>query len=95
MGLQKRAVAWVKDDPFGVEFAEIELARSDLSARGVAIAGGPVSYRLDYTLQTAADFVSGCGSITVAESPLSTRETQDFACRATTVIVSRRLRRAG
>lgn len=58
MGLKKRAVAWVKDDPFGVEFAEIDLARNDLSARGVAIAGGPVSYRLDYTLQTAADFVT-------------------------------------
>lgn len=58
MGLKKRAVAWVKDDPFGVEFAEIDLATNDLSARGVAIAGGPVSYRLDYTLQTAADFVT-------------------------------------
>jgi hypothetical protein len=58
VGLKKRAVAWVKDDPFGVEFAEIDLARNHLSARGVAIAGGPVSYRLDYTLQTAADFVT-------------------------------------
>jgi hypothetical protein len=58
VGLRKRAVAWVKDDPFGVEFAEIDLATNDLSARGVAIAGGPVSYRLDYTLQTAADFVT-------------------------------------
>ena len=58
MGLKKRAVAWVKDDPLGVEFAEIDLAINDLSARGVAIAGGPVSYRLDYTLQTAADFVT-------------------------------------
>ncbi len=58
MGLKKRAVAWVKDDPLGVEFAEIDLARNDLSARGVAIAGGPIAYRLDYTLQTAADFVT-------------------------------------
>ncbi len=58
MGLKKRAVAWVKDDPFGVEFAEIDLATNDLSARGVDIAGGPISYRLDYTLQTAADFVT-------------------------------------
>ena len=58
MGLKRRAVAWIKADPFGVEFAEIDLARNDLSARGVAIAGGPVSYRLDYTLETAADFVT-------------------------------------
>ena len=58
MGLKKRAVAWVKDDLLGVEFAEIDLGMNDLSARGVAIAGGPVSYRLDYTLQTAVDFVT-------------------------------------
>jgi hypothetical protein len=53
-----RAVAWVKDDPFGVEFAEIELSRSRLSARGVAIAVAPMSYRLDYTLETVANFVT-------------------------------------
>jgi hypothetical protein len=48
----------VKDDPFGVEFAEVELGPSRLTARGVAIASAPVSYRLDYTLETAADFVT-------------------------------------
>ncbi len=58
MGVTKRAVAWVKDDPFGVEFAEIDLSPNRLSARGVAIAGEPMSYRLDYTLETAANFVT-------------------------------------
>jgi hypothetical protein len=54
----KRAVAWVKEDPFGVEFAEIGLGRKDLSADGVAIGVGPVPYRLDYTLETAPGFIA-------------------------------------
>jgi uncharacterized protein len=58
MGLRKRAVAWVKDDPFGVEFAELDLGADHLSARGVAISSDPISYRLDYTLETAANFVT-------------------------------------
>jgi uncharacterized protein len=58
MGLRKRAVAWVKDDPFGVEFAEVHLGSNHLTARGVAIASDPISYRLDYALETAADFVT-------------------------------------
>ena len=62
-----RAVAWVKDDPFGVEFAEIILASTHLSAEGVAIGSVPTPYRLDYTLETASGFVtsrlsvSSCG----------------------------------
>jgi hypothetical protein len=51
-------VAWVKDDPFGVEFAELDLGPNYLTAHGVAIASDPNSYRLDYTVETAADFVS-------------------------------------
>jgi uncharacterized protein len=53
-----RAVAWVKEAPFGVEFAEIALAADHLSARGVAISADPVPYRLDYTLQTRSEFVT-------------------------------------
>jgi hypothetical protein len=48
----------VKDDPFGVEFAEIALAARHLSADGVAIGTGPVPYRLDYTLELAVGFVT-------------------------------------
>ena len=54
----RRAVAWVKDDPFGVEFAEVSIARQRLSAEGVAIGSKPVPYRLDYELESAAGFVT-------------------------------------
>jgi uncharacterized protein len=53
-----RSVAWRKDDPFGVEFAEIALAPQSLSAVGVAIGVQPVPYRLDYSLQTGAGYVT-------------------------------------
>jgi hypothetical protein len=48
----------VKDDPFGVEFAEILLGRECLSADGVAIGTRPIPYRLDYMLETATGFVT-------------------------------------
>jgi uncharacterized protein len=48
----------LKDDPFGVEFAEVDLGPSHLTARGVAIASNPLSYRLDYTLETTAGFIT-------------------------------------
>jgi hypothetical protein len=48
----------VKDEPFGVEFADIALAERRLDAEGVAIGAGPVPYRLDYVLETAPGFVT-------------------------------------
>jgi uncharacterized protein len=48
----------VKDEPFGVEFAEIVIASDQLTARGVAVATAPVPYRLDYELQTGTGFVT-------------------------------------
>ena len=54
----KRAVAWVKDDPFGVEFAEALLGARWMNAEGVAIGTQPVPYRLDYSLETAPGFVT-------------------------------------
>jgi uncharacterized protein len=53
-----RAVAWVKDDPFGVEFAELDIAAVQLSARGVAIGSAPLLYRLDYQLETTTGFAT-------------------------------------
>jgi hypothetical protein len=50
-------VAWVKDDPFGVEFAEIAMGPG-LRAEGVAIGVGPVPYRLDYTVETTLGFAT-------------------------------------
>jgi hypothetical protein len=54
----KRAVAWAKDDPFGVEFADIVLETESVSAAGVAIAARPIPYRLDYVLETAPVYVT-------------------------------------
>ena len=52
------AVAWSNSEPFGAEFANVRLDRDRLSAEGVAINSAPEPYRLDYTLETAADFVA-------------------------------------
>ncbi|MFL5862761.1 MAG: putative glycolipid-binding domain-containing protein [Solirubrobacteraceae bacterium] len=48
----------MKDAPRGAEAARIELAPDRLSAKGVAIGSEPEPYRLDYELDTVADFVS-------------------------------------
>jgi hypothetical protein len=48
----------VKDDPFGVEFAEIAIAEDRLTARGVALGMAPLPYRLDYELETSAGFTT-------------------------------------
>ncbi len=55
---RRRAVAWVKEDPFGVEFAEIAIADDRLTAVGVAIGTRPTPYRLDYRLETGSAFVT-------------------------------------
>jgi hypothetical protein len=54
----ERSVAWSKDDPFGVEFADLRLGRDTLTASGVAIGTEPVPYRLDYELETGPRFVT-------------------------------------
>jgi hypothetical protein len=53
-----RAVAWIKQEPFGVEFADVELEPDRLTASGVSIGSSPMPYRLDYTLETIAGFVT-------------------------------------
>jgi uncharacterized protein len=58
MGSSTRTVAWIKHEPFGVECANVRLLRDRLMATGVAIAKGPMLYRLDYRLETAAGFVT-------------------------------------
>jgi hypothetical protein len=62
--VRDRAVAWIKDDPFGVEFAEIQLAPEWLTAKGVAIGTSPAHYRLDYQLETSAGFVTSVLRVT-------------------------------
>jgi hypothetical protein len=53
-----RAVIWANPDPFGVEFADIVIDRDHLSAAGVAIGSEPVPYRMEYELETSADFIT-------------------------------------
>lgn len=53
-----RAVAWAKEEPFGVEFAEVSLSPHRLSAVGVAVGAEPEPYRLDYTIETRRGFVT-------------------------------------
>src|ERR1700738_5537928 len=58
MNTTKRAIAWVKQEPFGAEFADVVLSSRRLTAVGIAIGGEPVPYRLDYTRETGSGFVS-------------------------------------
>jgi uncharacterized protein len=62
-----RAVAWAKDDPLGVEFAEVRLAADRLSATGVAIGVDLAPYRLDYTLETGEGFVTSRLHVTAVD----------------------------
>jgi hypothetical protein len=55
---RNREIAWTKEDPFGVEFAEIFLGADRLSASGVCIGSEPLEYRLDYELDTGPSFVT-------------------------------------
>ena len=58
MNEKRRAAVWVKSEPFGVEFAEIEVGPDHLRAAGVSLSGAPVPYRLDYELETVTGFVT-------------------------------------
>ncbi len=53
-----RALAWTKDNPVGAEFVEASVAETRLSVVGVAVGSDQLPYRLDYVLETAADFVT-------------------------------------
>src|SRR4051812_49855239 len=53
-----RAVVWAKEEPFGVEDAEVRLSGSGMRARGVAIGTDRIPYRLDYRLTAARSFVT-------------------------------------
>jgi uncharacterized protein len=53
-----RAVVWAKNDPPGMEFAEVRFADVTLAAAGVAIGSDPGPYRLTYALETTEDFVT-------------------------------------
>lgn len=56
--MRQRAIAWDKEDPAGVEFAEVTLGAGAMFASGVAVGGDPRAYRLDYILETGPKFVT-------------------------------------
>jgi hypothetical protein len=49
---------WSKAEPFGAEAAEVQIDGDALTAHGVAIGSAPSGYRLDYELETGAEFVT-------------------------------------
>jgi hypothetical protein len=59
-----RAVAWLKEDPWGAEFVEASISSRTLSASGVAIGSQPAPYRLDYSLETGSHFVTARLTVT-------------------------------
>jgi uncharacterized protein len=56
--VRRRLIAWTKDDPLGAEVAAVTLEADRLSVRGTAIGSDPEPYRLDYTLDTGAQFLT-------------------------------------
>src|SRR5258708_39359207 len=58
VGSSVRCVAWSKVDPFGAELVEVRLGADELAATGVAIGSAPMPYRLDYSVETLAAFVT-------------------------------------
>jgi len=53
-----RRYLWMKDDPAGMEQAELTIGAGGLAARSVAFGSVPVPYRLDMALTTGADWVT-------------------------------------
>src|SRR5258706_11656285 len=56
--MASRAIAWVKEDQGGTEFAEVLIRHNRLTATGVATGTTPVGYRLDYKLETDYGFTT-------------------------------------
>ena len=56
--MASRAIAWVKENQGGTEFADVLIAHNRLTATGVATGTTPVGYRLDYKLETDYGFTT-------------------------------------
>ncbi|HWO44128.1 MAG TPA: hypothetical protein VNO87_00855, partial [Methylomirabilota bacterium] len=56
--MASRAIAWVKENQGGTEFADVLIAHNRLTATGVATGTTPVGYRLDYKLDTDYGFTT-------------------------------------
>src|SRR2546429_1009768 len=56
--MARRSIVWVKPDPIGAEFADVDISRGRLTATGTAVGSSPLGYRLDYKLETLAGYVT-------------------------------------
>ena len=56
--MASRAIAWVKENQGGSEFADVLIAHNRLTVTGVAIGTAPVAYRLDYKFETDYGFTT-------------------------------------
>src|SRR2546425_13328526 len=56
--MARRSIVWIKPDPIGAEFADVDISRGRLTATGTAIGSSPLGYRLDYKLETLAGYVT-------------------------------------
>jgi hypothetical protein len=54
----RRSIVWAKEEPLGVEFADVAIGRNRLTATGTALGSEPLGYRLDYKLETGPRFVT-------------------------------------
>ena len=63
--MARRSIVWVKEDPRGAEWADVDLGRGRLTATGIAIGSEPEGYRLDYKLETLGNYVTS-GLLVVA-----------------------------
>ena len=62
--MSSRAIAWVKEDGGGAEFADVLIEPGRLSAGGIAIGSGPPAYRMEYRLETHTGFVTSALLVT-------------------------------
>lgn len=53
-----RRYVWIKDDPAGMEQAELTVDADGLTGTAVALGSVPVPYRLDLDLRTSAEWVT-------------------------------------
>src|SRR2546430_11543324 len=56
--MARRSIVWVREDPLGAEFADVDISRGRLTATGTAVGSSPLGYRLDYKLETLGGYVT-------------------------------------
>ena len=71
-----RLVTWEKENGYGVELVEVDLALDRLAARGVAIGWDPVPFHLEFSLTTGPGWVTE--RLTVATRGDGWRRTLDL-----------------